>query len=149
MIGNSFIHLFIHSFTHSFIYSFSYSSIHSFIHSFIHSLTHSFIHLFIQPLVEHSNGGTGGRGRYCKRISSRGGKFNSEWCGSNGAGRRAGDGPRGYIGDSGSSKAIVFFFFFFFLFSFYRLVTNPAFDQSKRRRSWLQVHLTKLFFITK
>jgi len=42
-----------------------------------------------------------------------------------------------------------FFTFFFFLFSFYRLVTNPAFDQSKRRRSWLQVHLTKLFFITK
>jgi len=68
--------------------------------------------------IAGGNGGTGGRGRYCEVKRSSGYKIGGDWCGSNGAGRRAGDGPRGYTGDSGSSKAIFFPFFFLSFFFF-------------------------------
>jgi len=56
--------------------------------------------------ISGGSGGTGGRGRYCKRKTSWGAKWNTDYCGDNGAGSRASDGPRGYTGESGSSKAM-------------------------------------------
>ena len=51
-------------------------------------------------------GGEGGRGRKCTKKYSRGGRLmpGSEWCGDKGLGGKAGNGPLGNTGPSGSSK---------------------------------------------